>query len=392
MSQTVSYLWREPQAAAGFTSGVSLHSHTNQSKETLDFIAELSTDWPFLQPVMRWAEQRCLRISGIHPDYARSYWTPPLTPKLAFDLETRQIQEKLQMPAMVSITDHDDIRAPMLLRSLASARQIPVSVEWTVPYGDPATPSAFHLGIHNLPSATGQDWMARMQAFTAMPIDQRPPRLLTSMLAELDEIPGVLIVFNHPLWDLYRIGKQKHLILVNDFLAVNGQFIHAVELNGLRHWDENRGVTQLAARWNHLLISGGDRHGIEPNANLNLTHAASFTEFVHEIRRERQSHVLFMPQYAEPWKHRILNSTLAAIRNYPDFPEGSRRWDERVYHPDTEGRVRQLSDLWIAGGAPPYLNAVLSAVRLMGSAPLSSGLRLAWNDANAMRSALTEKH
>ena len=45
MSQTVSYLWREPQAAAGFTAGVSLHSHTNQSKETLDFIAELSTDW-----------------------------------------------------------------------------------------------------------------------------------------------------------------------------------------------------------------------------------------------------------------------------------------------------------------------------------------------------------
>jgi len=55
MSQTVSYLWREPQAAEGFTSGVSLHSHTNQSKETLDFIAELSTDFGLLQPLMRWA-------------------------------------------------------------------------------------------------------------------------------------------------------------------------------------------------------------------------------------------------------------------------------------------------------------------------------------------------
>ena len=54
MSQTVSYLWREPQAADGFTAGVSLHSHTNQSKETLDFIAELSTDWGVLQPLMRW--------------------------------------------------------------------------------------------------------------------------------------------------------------------------------------------------------------------------------------------------------------------------------------------------------------------------------------------------
>ena len=105
-------------------------------------------------------------------------------------------------------------------------------------------------------------------------------------------------------------------------------------------------VTALAARWNQILISGGDRHGIEPNANLNLTRAASFTAFVHEVRRERQSHVLFMPQYAEPWKHRILNSTLAAVRDYPEFPEGSQCWDERVFHPDAEGKLRPLAELW----------------------------------------------
>ena len=109
MSQTVSYLWREPHAAQGFTAGVSLHSHTSMSRETLDFIADLSTDWGPLQFFMRWAEQRCARTSGIHPDYSRSYWTPPLTPRLAFDLERTQIEDKLQLPAMVSITDHDDI-------------------------------------------------------------------------------------------------------------------------------------------------------------------------------------------------------------------------------------------------------------------------------------------
>ena len=387
MSQSVSYLWREPHATDGFSAGVSLHSHTNQSKETLDFIAELATDWGPLRPLMRWAERRCLRITGIQPDYARSYWTPPLTPRLAFDLERMQIEEKLQKPAMVSLTDHDDIQAPMLLRSLASARQIPVSLEWTVPYGA----TSFHLGIHNLPSATGAEWMRRMEAFTAIHSAERPIKLLTEMLAELDELPGVLIVFNHPLWDLYRIGDQKHRFLVNDFLAVYGQFCHAVELNGLRNWDENREVAKLAAQWNQLLISGGDRHGVEPNANLNLTRAASFTEFVHEVRRDRQSHVLFMPQYAEPWKHRILNSTLAAIRNYPDFPEGSQRWDDRVFHPDAEGNSRQLSELWRGGSAPVYLSAVLAFVRLLGAAPLSSGLRLAWNDSTAMRTTLTER-
>lgn len=152
MNQTVSYLWREPHAVDGFAAAVSLHSHTNQSKETLDFIAELSTDWRVLQPVMRWCERRCQRTTGIRPDYARSYWTPPLTPRLAFDLECQQIEEKLQRTAMVSLTDHDDISAPMLLRSLTSARQIPVSLEWTVPYGALTAQTAFHLGIHNLPS------------------------------------------------------------------------------------------------------------------------------------------------------------------------------------------------------------------------------------------------
>jgi hypothetical protein len=215
--------------------------------------------------------------------------------------------------------------------------------------------------------------------------------MLTGMLAELDELPGVLIVFNHPLWDLYRIGKERHRFLVNDFLAVNGQFCHAIELNGLRDWNENREVATLARQWNQILISGGDRHGVEPNANINLTHATSFTEFVHEVRRERESHVLFMPQYAEPVKHRIMSSTLAAIRNYPDFPEGSQRWDERVYHPDREGTPRQLSEIWNDGRPPVYLSAIVSAVRLMGAAPVSSGLRLAWNDAGAMRSALAER-
>ena len=37
----ISYLWSNPHAAEGFASGVSLHSHTNQSKETLDFLANL---------------------------------------------------------------------------------------------------------------------------------------------------------------------------------------------------------------------------------------------------------------------------------------------------------------------------------------------------------------
>ena len=416
---TVSYLWREPKAALPFTSGVSLHSHTSQSRETLDFIAELSSDFPVLQPIMRWAEERCLRTSGIRPDYARSFWTPPLNPRMAFDLERSQIENTLQLPALVSLSDHDDISAPLLLRTVPSARHLPVSVEWSVPYANPlalpeAKPTTFHLGIHNLPSSSAAEWILRLNAFSALDVALRPAAPLADLLAELHALPDVLIVFNHPLWDLYRIGAPNHDVLVNDFLAAHGQFIHALELNGLRDWAENRSVQTLAGRWNQIVLSGGDRHGIEPNANLNLTHSSSFNEFVHEVRRDRISHVLFMPQYKQPWKHRILQSTLDAIRNYPHFPEGSRRWDERTFHPDAEGNLRRLSQLWInaadstkpisnldsdsssrrnaspASRPPVYLSVILAAVRLMGAAPVSGGLRLAWKDSHAMRTALSK--
>jgi hypothetical protein len=389
---TVSYLWREPAAAKGFTHAVSLHSHTNQSQETLDFIAELSTDFPILQPVIRWAEARCLQHSGIKPDYARSFWTPPLNPRLAFELERDQIQNELQIDAHVSLSDHDNIKAPLLLRAVPSAPEIPISTEWTVPYATPTlntTPTAFHLGIHNLPAAYAAAWIARLNAFTELPVVNRVTTLLTEILADLHAIPGVLIVFNHPLWDLYRIGAAAHQVLVNDFLATNGQYVHALELNGLRHWQENRAVRTLATQWNQLILSGGDRHGIEPNAIVNLTRAATFPEFVQEVRRERTSHVLYMSQYRQPWKHRILQSTLDAIRNHPHLPEGSRRWDERVYAPDAKGELRPLCDIWNDDRPPVWISGIIAAVRLMGRAPVSGGLRLAWNDNAAMQAVLT---
>jgi hypothetical protein len=316
-------------------------------------------------------------------DYARAWWTPPLTPRLAFDLERRQIETKLNRAALVSITDHDTIEAPQLLRTVASARHIPVSVEWTTPFG---ADQCFHLGIHNLPSAQGAQWMRTFRDFTASPSDAR----LTELLSALHSLPNVLVVFNHPMWDLYEIGCARHAFRVDEFMQQNGPFIHAMELNGLRNWNENRVVRALAARWNKLPISGGDRHGLEPNGNINLTNATTFSEFVHEIRNEGRSNILFMPQYAQPWKHRIMQSTLDAVRNYPDFPEGSRRWDERVYHPGANGVPQPVSALWPRGHAPLMLRLSIRIMRLMGSAPFRGSLRLAWNESRQLQFALGE--
>jgi hypothetical protein len=382
-TSTVSYLWRDPGAARTFHTGVSLHSHTNQSQETLDFVADWGSQYKLVRPLLDRLEQRSRGNHGIAINWAVSYWTPPLTPKLAFDLESRQI-EKLDVAALVSISDHDNIQAPLKLRSVPSTRHIPISVEWTAPYGGE---QSFHLGIHNLPSARASEWMSTLAEYTAHPSDAR----LTELLVALNAEPNVLVIFNHPLWDLYRIGQERHEFLVNEFLQKNGAHFHALELNGLRDWDENRAVRRLAERWNMLLISGGDRHGVEPNANINLTHATSFNEFVYEVRRERRSNVLFMPQYAEPWKHRIMQSTMDAIRDYPEFPQGSRTWDERVYHPDANGVIRPLSEIWPSGRAPRILSAILSMIRMMGKGPFSSSLRYAWSDSNQLRFELGDQ-
>jgi hypothetical protein len=379
----ISYLWKESDVAREYSTAVSLHSHTNQSRETLDFLANLGNQYPLLRPLLARAERKSRARHAIPVNYAAAYWTPPLTPRIAFDVESGQIEKKLNRMPLVSITDHDTIAAPMLLRTVAAARHIPVSVEWSAPFGGD---QSFHLGIHNLPSDAGAAWMKTFEEYTANPDEKR----LTEILAALHELPNVLIVFNHPMWDLYLIGEEKARQRVQDFLHANHEFLHAFELNGLRHWEENRRVKQLAEQWNKLLISGGDRHGPEPNGNVNLSQASSFTEFVHEVRYEGRSHVLFMPQYAQPWKHRILESTLDAIRNYPDFPLGSRTWDERVWHPDQNGVARPLKELWPDGSAPAWMNLILRAVRLMGSRPVSDSLRLAWSESRELQFALGE--
>ncbi len=383
----ISYLWKDEEAADSYITGVSLHSHTNQSRETLDFLAKLGNRIGVIKRVLDRGERSAQSKHRISINYEESYWTPPLTPKLAFDLECGQI-EKLGLRSLVSLSDHDNIHAPMLLRTVASARGIPVSVEWSVPFGDD---QSFHLGIHNLPSEAGASWMQTFAEFTATAgTRNNADARLTEILAALHALPNVLIIFNHPMWDLYLVGAARHAELLRRFMAHNGRYLHALELNGLRTWKENRAVRTMARDYNMLLISGGDRHGLEPNANINLTNAGSFTEFVHEVRYEGRSHVLFMPQYAEPFKHRVLRSTLDVIRDYPDFPQGSRRWDERVFHPGQDGTPQPVAQLWPEAGMPHYIRFTLSAVRLLGARPVSRGLRRAWSDRGDLRLVLGE--
>jgi len=120
---TVSYLWRDRKAHQHFRTGISLHSHTNQSRETLDFLANLGGNYAMIRPFLACLEHRAEKRHGIRVNYCSSYWTPPMTPKLAFELESEQI-ERLGLDAMVSITDHDNIAAPMFEHTQLPKSQI----------------------------------------------------------------------------------------------------------------------------------------------------------------------------------------------------------------------------------------------------------------------------
>ena len=61
----------------------------------------------------------------------------------------------------------------------------------------------------------------------------------------------MLVVFNHPMWDLFLIGQKKHEFLMGEFLQKYGAWLHALELNGLRNWEENRAVRRLAREMEH---------------------------------------------------------------------------------------------------------------------------------------------
>src|SRR5580704_13263374 len=168
----ISCIWKQPDAAAKYRTAVSLHSHTNQSKESLLFIPEFAEKWPALS----WAlKEQCKKSRRHHIDFSQAYWTPPLPPKLAFELESSQIETDLGLMSLVSLTDHDSIGAPSTLRELPNPIQIPFAVEWSVPFEG----AIFHLGVHNLPESQAHLIMEDLAAYTRNPSAPRLMELLS---------------------------------------------------------------------------------------------------------------------------------------------------------------------------------------------------------------------
>jgi hypothetical protein len=110
----------------------------------------------------------------------------------------------------------------------------------------------------------------------------------------------------------------------------------------------------------------------------------TFPGFVHEIRRERLSHVVFMPQYHEPLKMRVLQAMVDVVRDYPENFAGRRTWADRVFYRDPQTKIAvPLASLWSDGG-PGIVKQFIAAMRLLEWTPFRSALRVALNDRSAV--------
>lgn len=370
LKQTQLHILREPQdLKSRARTGVSLHCHTEHSKEMLDFIPHYAVKLPIIAHFYRKEEEKYNRSEGKGIDFSTAYWSPPLPAIGVYEIEKRQIEEA-GLNSIVSLTDHDSIHANIEVNRTEKA---PISLEWTVPfeYG------YFHVGVHNLPPDRAGEMTQALLEYSFDPESQNNVRL-AELFAMLSEIPTVLVILNHPLWDIEMVGPERHRQLLNNFIREHGKWVHAFEINGFRSWSENKAVIEMAEALAIPVATGGDRHGCKPNTVINLTQAATFEDFVDEIRESRRSEVVLMPEYEHPIHSRQLQSFSEILNHYPEFVEHRRRWFDRVFFDigNDKGLVPLSAHGWKRGG-PKWLRAAIWTLGVLGSPTLRPVFRVA---------------
>lgn len=357
---------------ANAKTGVSLHCHTEYSKEMLDFVPHYAEKLPIIATFWRKERDKYREKEGKEPDFSTAYWSPPLPPASVYEIEKKQINDA-GLDAIVSLTDHDSIDANLEVNKHHDNRKAPISLEWTVPfeYG------FFHVGVHNLPESRAIELTKALLDYTFVEENHTDDKL-TEMLAMLNELSGVLVILNHPLWDIEIVGKQRHEALLKEFVRRHGRWIHAFEINGFRSWSENKAVIEMAEALGMPIATGGDRHGCKPNTVINLTNAATFAEFVSEIRVEKRSEVVLMPEYEHPLHSRQLQSFSEILSHYPDFAEGRQRWFDRVFFDTGDGNgLRNLAAHGWRLGGPKWLRMAIWTLGFLGSPRMRPVFRLA---------------
>ena len=338
----------------------------------LDFVPHYAEKLPIIATFWRKERDKYQEKAGKKIDFSTAYWSPPLTAHSVYNIEKEQINNA-GFDAIVSLTDHDSIDSNLEVNKHHDNSKAPISLEWTVPFDY----GFFHVGVHNLPESQAIDITKRLLDVTFVK-ENHTDEKLTEMFAMLNELPGVLVILNHPLWDIEIVGRERHEALLKEFVKRHGRWIHAFEINGFRSWSENKAVIEMAEALGIPIATGGDRHGCKPNTVINLTNADTFEEFVNEIRVEKRSEVVMMPEYEHPLHSRQLQSFSEILSHYPDFVDGRQKWFERVFFDSGDGNgVRNLaSHGWRLGG-PKWLRAAIWTLGFLGSPRMRPFFRVA---------------
>lgn len=342
--------------------GISLHCHTQHSKEVLDFVPYYAGQFP----VVSWLyEKQCKsfeRANGRRPNFNLGYWEPPLTGRQLFDSESEAVED-LGLGSIVSITDHDSIRANLEVNEFVDNERAPISMEWTVPFGR----AYFHVGVHNLPPPHAE-WLSKvLLAYTASPSEE----VLHDTLTLLNQLPGLLVILNHPFWDIEMIGQAAHDAALAAFVDEFRSYIHALELNGFRPWAENQLTMRLADELDMPLISGGDRHCLAPNTMINTSRAETFAEFVEEVRCDKRSNIVILPEYDRSLLYRQIRSISQVLGHYPKFTSDRQHWAQRVFFDAEDGSgATPLANRW-SGRTPAFYRLAVGAMTCMGHPALS---------------------
>jgi hypothetical protein len=109
---------------------------------------------------------------------------------------------------------------------------------------------------------------------------------------------------------------------------------------------------------------------------LNLTGAATFEEFIEEVRVRRRSHVLFLPPYREPRRLRIIEALGQILGRYPEHSLGWSEWSDRIFYRDAAGVTVSLTQAW-GERQPVALKRFVGLVRLLGGRQIRPALRFA---------------
>jgi predicted metal-dependent phosphoesterase TrpH len=296
------YTYREcPHPEREFGYAVSLHNHSRHSVEKLAALNHVIKRW-FMRP---WSGilQKSFGLGGI-PDlnYAEVIFNPPYTPEEVYQMEADAAAKWGFDGVHLAITDHDEVAGGVALlgdRPDLKGR-VAVSEELSLWFEG----HLFHLGVSQLPENTVQETHAQIQAAAR---GGRYDELFETLAAS-----GCLVVLNHPLvaW-----APGAKTVPATELLSRYGWAIHALEINGMRPREENDRVLELARQWRKPVVGGGDSHLLVASSVISLSRAATFNDFVAEVKDGRA--VPFVtPDYFAPLNWKLFLRVLFFISRY----------------------------------------------------------------------------